>query len=140
MLNATDLSLIVRVRAALAAPKQHDLAALGQALDDLLTRHTAHSAAVAAAAAARPKKSKRGAPALLYTVDVEPGPRSVVAGAAAALAEVKQVLTSLGEGRRHLPSQAGFAAMISKNGSWFTLVETTDGTVAISVTKQLTES
>jgi hypothetical protein len=139
MLNTTDLSLIVCVRAALAAPTDHDLTALGQALDGLLTRHTAHSAAVAAAAAARPKTSKRGAPALRYTVDVEPGPRSVVAGAASALAEVKQVLTQLGEQRRWLPSQAGFAAMLSKNGSWHTLVETVDGTVAITVTKQLPE-
>lgn len=135
MLTSQDLNLIVRLRAALAAPQRHDLPALGVELDALLAHHTAHAASVAAARSKRGPAGRKGPQPQRYVVEIEPGWVEYAHGSKGVRAAVVAALATLGEPKIFVPGDTSFAAMLSKRGSWTRKVDTNNGTVTVTARK-----
>jgi hypothetical protein len=128
------MDTIARARTLLSASKDPTAPALVAALQTMLDAATHARATMAASATARGAGNTGRAPSVVYEVEQEPGWRVRVTGSAAAHAKLTEALTELGAGRR-APSQATLAVTMSRSGSWAALVETDNGTVAVTVRK-----
>lgn len=124
MLNALETEVLLRAAAALRA--QPATAALAQEIDNILL-----TTAKQRAAAGRPAKGRAGRPTLAYTVALEPGWQSTVQGSKGAAALVASTLKDLG--LHGAPSAGSLAVSLSRNGHWTRVVETADGTAALTV-------
>jgi hypothetical protein len=131
MLNAQHVKTLNDVLNLLLAQKETELA---QRVNLILTQDAATRSAISDAAKARGPATGAGRPSHLYKLEVEPGWVQTVEGAKAACAAVADALTTLGS-KRHPPKPHSMAVMLSRNGAWFTTVDTDNGTVSISVTK-----
>lgn len=134
MLNAIEIDVVTRVKTFLTSLGNGEATGLASELDGLLASTAATRASVAKAAQGRGTGKPGRAPSTVYAVELEPGWARQVTGARAAHEQVRQVLDDHGW-LNLCPSQAGLAAMLSKNGQWATTMETDNGTVSLTVRK-----
>lgn len=129
MLKTTQVPVIL---AAAQSLTKHGEPELATQLIDMVKQDATHKQAVAAAATRRSGAGNGGAPAKCYAIETEPGGIEFHRGAKAAHAALVATVAQLGGGRT-TPTHTSLAVMLSRKGHWFTLVETDNGTVAVTV-------
>lgn len=133
MLKSSSVLLMMRAATALRATGKADDAALAADLDATAQAAVASRAAVAANRQRGQGSSAGKPPSIAYVVEQEPGDIACAMGAKAAHALLDATLAKLGA--RTCPKPRSLAAMLSTQGQWMTLVDTDNGTVAVTVRK-----
>lgn len=137
MINNAELLTLTRVAAAMGAAAAslsgQDAKRLSAALDELNELLTASLQSRVATGQRLARATNGRPPSASYMIDVSNmAPRTVIGGQAAADA-VNEVLAENGE-RQRVTANA-LSVGIARNGQWFRLVETSNGTIVVSVTK-----
>lgn len=122
MLNDTEIALVRAMGAALA---KHGEAGLATAAEALVAGESARRG--------RRTKGATGRPAEFYIVEADPWWRQQVQGMAAAVDMVNEFLKEHKE--RHILGINNARVALSSKGQWMRLVETADGTVALTIRK-----
>jgi len=133
MLKSSFALSVMQASAALRATGTPANAALAATLDAALQADMASRAAVAAGQAKRATGKAGRPPAITFAVEQAPGPIAYAMGAKAAHATLAAALAKLGAPRG--PSVQSLTTILSSRGQWTCLVDTDNGTVAVTVRK-----
>lgn len=131
MLCNTSLTTLNQAATALAAHGEADLAA---AVLAIVNESLQQRATISTKAKARKGSKAGGAPKQTYKLVLEPGWTQALAGMRAVHAALTKAMQEL-DPRAVVPSQAGLASTVSKNGTWTTLVDTDNGMVSVTISK-----
>lgn len=133
MLNAAETLSMMLAAAALRRTKNPSNVALADELDGHLAATAAAKAAMAAGGAKSKRADGRGRPpSVYYIVELDPRWRTRCLGLKEAHTLATETLTELGMPEL-LPSLAGMTVTQARSGAWWTNVETTDGTLCLSI-------
>lgn len=113
---------------------EHGEAEAAKALNNVLAEDAAHRAAISEAQSTRQRKPGTGAPTKRYRVELEPGWTMHVDGAKAAAQAVADTLKELGS-KRTPPKATSMGVALSRQGQWFALIDTDNGTVSLTVSR-----
>ena len=134
MLTNQELTVVASAVAALTGHKDPALAAHAKALAAIVASGARARATVGAASASRRGTGQKGRPTVPYIVDFDPEWTMHVQGAKAAHALVAETLAEHTAGGRP-PSLGSIQVSLSKTGHWMRLVETGNGTRALTVSR-----
>jgi hypothetical protein len=122
---------LVTLTGAVTALLRHGETELAGRVNDIVTDAMGQRAAISAG---RLKRGVRGAPPRAFAIVAEPGWQAEVHGANAAATVVNKFLTE--NGGRATVTGNQLQNAISRNGNWLRLVETANGTVALTVARR----